>query len=333
MEQTTNLTIGKRIAAHRKRLGLTQDQLAEQVGVSAQAVSKWENDLSCPDISTLPVLARIFGVTTDELLGLESREPVHQAEVIEDSQPEENHTFQVQVDAPKRQSLTIAAWLIAIGGMMLAGHLLHADVGLWSAVWIMALTVFGISSVLRRFNFPGTVAALSGLYFAAEELELIQLDLGWNVLLPCLIVLLGVSLLLDGLTGNKKNWGIHINAPGKGASRAQMVDGLLSYSQSFSESNYRVQTSEFRGGEISVSFGAHSFDFSGVEKVAPECRLRVSSSFGETRLIVPRHYRVEMNATSSFGDIDFAGRCDDTPEGTIYVSGSVSFGELTVEYI
>lgn len=64
MEQT----IGKRIARHRKELGLTQDALAEQLGVTAQAVSKWENDQSCPDISLLPTLCRIFGISTDELL-------------------------------------------------------------------------------------------------------------------------------------------------------------------------------------------------------------------------------------------------------------------------
>ena len=51
MNQTT---IGERIKYHRKRLGMTQEQLAERIGVSAQAVSKWENNLSCPDISILP---------------------------------------------------------------------------------------------------------------------------------------------------------------------------------------------------------------------------------------------------------------------------------------
>ena len=46
-------TMGKRISDLRKRKGMTQEQLAQQVGVTAQAVSKWENDLSCPDISIL----------------------------------------------------------------------------------------------------------------------------------------------------------------------------------------------------------------------------------------------------------------------------------------
>ena len=61
-------TIGSRIAQLRKGKGLTQEELAVKLGVSAQAVSKWENDISCPDISLLPQLVRILGVTADELL-------------------------------------------------------------------------------------------------------------------------------------------------------------------------------------------------------------------------------------------------------------------------
>jgi len=61
-------TLGSRITEYRKAKGITQDQLAEYMGVSSQAVSKWENDLSCPDITLLPRLADYFGVTIDKLL-------------------------------------------------------------------------------------------------------------------------------------------------------------------------------------------------------------------------------------------------------------------------
>ena len=63
-----NMTIGKRIALLRKEKGLTQEELATHMGVSPQAVSKWENDQTCPDISALPRLARLLGVSVDELL-------------------------------------------------------------------------------------------------------------------------------------------------------------------------------------------------------------------------------------------------------------------------
>lgn len=61
-------TLGIRIGEFRKKKGMTQDQLAEYIGVSSQAVSKWENDISCPDIALLPQLADYFSVSVDELL-------------------------------------------------------------------------------------------------------------------------------------------------------------------------------------------------------------------------------------------------------------------------
>ena len=61
-------SIGNRIAKYRKDKKLTQEELAATLGVSSQAVSKWENDTSCPDISLLPQLCKELGITTDELL-------------------------------------------------------------------------------------------------------------------------------------------------------------------------------------------------------------------------------------------------------------------------
>ena len=71
-----NTTIGTRIASLRRERNLKQDELAEKLGVSPQAVSKWENDQTCPDISLLPQLAKMLGVTVDELLtGKKEEEP------------------------------------------------------------------------------------------------------------------------------------------------------------------------------------------------------------------------------------------------------------------
>ncbi len=63
-----NTTLGTRIAALRREKEWKQDELAEKLGVSPQAVSKWENAQTCPDISLLPLLAKILGVSVDELL-------------------------------------------------------------------------------------------------------------------------------------------------------------------------------------------------------------------------------------------------------------------------
>lgn len=62
------MTIGESIRHHRKKLNLTQAQLAERLSVTSQAVSKWESGAGLPDLSMAVPLARALGITTDELL-------------------------------------------------------------------------------------------------------------------------------------------------------------------------------------------------------------------------------------------------------------------------
>lgn len=74
-DMNTNAILCTKIAELRKSSGLTQDALAEKLGVTFQAVSKWENALSCPDISLLPRIAEIFDVSIDALFGLKPKDP------------------------------------------------------------------------------------------------------------------------------------------------------------------------------------------------------------------------------------------------------------------
>lgn len=65
----TSLKIHEQIAFLRRQKGLTQEELAKALGVSNQAVSKWEAGQCCPDIGLLPDIAALFGVTIDQLMG------------------------------------------------------------------------------------------------------------------------------------------------------------------------------------------------------------------------------------------------------------------------
>lgn len=64
--------VGRTIRRLRKERRLTQEELAEQLGVTAQAVSKWENETGMPDISQIVPLAGVFGVSTDVIFGLDT---------------------------------------------------------------------------------------------------------------------------------------------------------------------------------------------------------------------------------------------------------------------
>lgn len=79
-------TLGTMIAELRKQQGMTQLELAEKMGVTDKAVSKWERDLSCPDINSLPNLAEILGVSVEDLMQIKKQadEPVSKvAEILE----------------------------------------------------------------------------------------------------------------------------------------------------------------------------------------------------------------------------------------------------------
>ena len=84
-----NETFGQRLARLRKQNGLTQDEIAEKIGISPQAVSKWENDISSPDISIILSLSDILGVSTDELLGKETINP----EVVDEDAKKRQEEF------------------------------------------------------------------------------------------------------------------------------------------------------------------------------------------------------------------------------------------------
>ena len=86
-------TFGQRLSRLRKEKGLTQEDIAKRIIISPQAVSKWENDLSSPDILVLSSLADILGVSVDELLGHESA-----GDAVNNENKEEDKTFDEEAD-------------------------------------------------------------------------------------------------------------------------------------------------------------------------------------------------------------------------------------------
>lgn len=109
------MTIGTKIQTLRKQRGLSQEQLAEALGVSRQAVSKWEAEQSVPDIDKIILICDYFGVTTDHILrNTES----HQAEQEPEPQPDslmQNNTSQNEVNAEEKKK---AALLLAVAIML-----------------------------------------------------------------------------------------------------------------------------------------------------------------------------------------------------------------------
>ena len=69
----SNKTIGEVISSLRKEKNMTQNDLAEKMNVTDKAVSKWERNLSCPDVNSIPKLAEILDTTVEELINTQSK--------------------------------------------------------------------------------------------------------------------------------------------------------------------------------------------------------------------------------------------------------------------
>lgn len=332
-------TLGKRIMSHRKRLGLTQDALAEKLGITAQAVSKWENDLSCPDISMLPRLAAIFGVTTDELLGAQPKHKVHEAEVVEDQEhglhlENEDGKWEFHWDGGIRGRLFFPVWVLLLGILLLADNILALDIGFWGLAWPSWLLVMGLFS-FQWFSLTGLGFTLVGAYFLAEHLGILPFALTGQIIWPAMVILFGLSLLLDALRKPKKpKFTIHKNGGNSKKTKWDChSDGSgFCCELSFGERTFPVNVSKLHHGTAECSFGSLVVDLSGCQAVSESCHVTLDCSFGELKLLVPRRFAVQCTEASSFGSISYSGQPDSQPEGVIYLDADVSFGEISVEY-
>lgn len=335
MEQT----LGSRITFHRKRLGMTQDKLAEQLGVTAQAVSKWENDQSCPDITMLPKLADLFGITTDELLGRAQPEVVHQAEVV-DEEDDSKHKFELEWDIGKMHGIALAIWVLLVGGLCVVNVIAQWGVSFWNILWPSFLLMLGISGLVKRFNFFSGGCALFGAYFLVANLGLWQLDLGKELIFPIIVVLFGFCLLADALRKPRKphfrfnhSKHSHENSENKLTSEFSIDGEHFSYSLSFGEGSRVITIPRLSSGDADCSFGEMVVDLSGCQQIADRCHISADCSFGELILKVPAQYRVEPNSDTALGSVSIIGQPDTAPAGTILLDADVSFGGITVEYI
>ena len=336
MEQT----LGKRIMAHRKRLGMTQEQLAERLGVTPQAVSKWENDQSCPDIATLPVLADIFGISTDALLGREEKEStkVHTAEVVDkvEIEDDDNHKWEFHWDGGKKGAVTVAVFVLLVGVLLIVSRIFELSASFWDIAWPTAFLVFFGSRLLTRFSAFSAAATLLGGYYLIENMDLYKID-KTELFFPALIVLFGIGLLIDALRKPRKS-GFSFrrkggNKDGKFSSNYSTDEESFDCSVSFGQLERVIILPRLSSGTANCSFGELILDLSGCQEIAENCHLELNCSFGELVLRVPRQYKVIADNNAAFGAVSFNGEPDSDLAATVWVNANVSFGEISVEYI
>ena len=114
------MTLGEKLQKLRKARGLTQEELAEKVGVSRQSLSKWESDGALPDTANIILLADLFGVSTDYLLReAEAATPAPDKKAPAPEQPAPQPVAPIVQVVPPQQKKSAPPTILVIGSVLL----------------------------------------------------------------------------------------------------------------------------------------------------------------------------------------------------------------------
>ena len=179
-----NLEIANRLQKLRKENGYSQEQLAAELGISRQAVSKWERAESSPDTDNLICLAKLYGVSLDELLSTdETVEEIVNNKQVENVESEiivEDEDHDIDDETPKvskRTERVLRAFQSMIPILTVAAYLvLGAVFKMWHPGWIVFVIMPALMSIfdciivkkLSAFVYPlfaTTVFLVLGFYF------------------------------------------------------------------------------------------------------------------------------------------------------------------------
>ena len=350
-----NETLGKRIAALRKEKGLTQEQLAEKVGVSAQAVSKWENDVSCPDITILPLLADLFGVSVDELLGVKPVEPhviiLDKDEMPKDEKKKESFNFEWNKHHGKWSTIAccIGAILVCLFFILhsmanVFPYIETSDLTLkgWNYVWPILVFTLGLSSVPEHIAFGSAMMAFGGYEFVRRVL------LGYNVcklpavpwyvivlvfaIVGLLTVIFGRTLFCRRRRRAMEKHGVYGDRSGRTRMEYSDENNYLKADMSFGNGAVNYERDVLAGGSVDSSFGDYTIDLTQVVTFADSCLLKVDASFGNITILLPRSVRLVKSSDTSFAAFVVTGDPNPDATQTIIIRADVNFGSVQVKY-
>ncbi len=203
-------TIGQFIAALRKASGMTQKQLSERLNISDKAVSRWERDECAPDLSLIPVIAEIFGVTSDEILRGERK--FGEADISEYPVTSAKSTKQVErilndakLKFSIRSIISVGIAIVGLLGAMLCNFGFNrAHIG-----FIVACVLYLAAAVCETIFVIMAFSSVSGEDFESENLGLCKKGIFDKAFLSyaLIFVLLLVSVPLVVIVGDAY-WGL-----------------------------------------------------------------------------------------------------------------------------
>ena len=338
------MNIHETIFSLRRERGYTQERLADMLGVSIAAVSKWETCNAYPDITLLPKLADIFGTSTDTLLGRETASKIIETEVVPETGKRDNGftydsdsgNMDFHWEGAKLEGIGLSCWVLLTGIMYFVTRLLHIDISFWNVLWPTFLLTFGLFGLYTKFSVFRSGCALCGGYFLLDKLGILRVELDSSILIAVLVVLFGLALLADALKKRKYPWqrACTSKAKGKEFCNEYRIEGnTFYYDASFGDSEQHVLLETFESGQISVNFGDFIVDLSGITSLETNCKLRAECNFGQLSIRVPRCFQINSASSTSFAGFEIRGQVDPNPKGIIYLDADVSFGTIVVYYV
>ena len=149
-----NIEIANRLLELRKKNGYSQEELANKLGISRQSVSKWERAEASPDTDNLILLAKIYNVSIDELLGASS---VDVEELRSNNEVVEENTQKFDKKVKKYSLIDKTISTIILSASVITYILLGSLLNLWHPYWVLFLTVpvyYALAKLLNRaFHF------------------------------------------------------------------------------------------------------------------------------------------------------------------------------------
>ena len=196
--------------------------------------------------------------------------------------------------------------------------------------------MFCIFVLYPKFSVFRFGCALVGGFFLLEKLHVITAVLNSGIIIAAIILLFGISLLVDTLRKRSRPrfQDKFCNAHHGKMIRDYSVDGdHFIYDASFGSDRQAVQLDKLRCGEISVNFGDYAVDMTAVASLEEKCTVCADCSFGEMTILIPRRFTVIPDSSTTFASLDVQGHPDASSDGTIHVNADVSFGEIRIQYI
>ncbi len=308
------MTLGEKIKEARKQAGISQEQLAEKMGISRSAVAKWEVNNGMPDIENLKLLANLLGVTIDYLVD----ENEDFEKIAEKEEPREGGN-----KIKKIKSIMWGIALISVGIVFALNALNIADFDMFFDGWwtLFIIVPCAVDLFVEREKTGNIIGLIIGVFLLLCCREILSFSMLWKMLIPAIIVIVGLKMILSGLLGNKAD---EIIANIKASGGETKVGTAI-----FSGQDMNYDGEVFEGAELSAIFGGVECNLKNaiIEK---DCAIKIEAIFGGIDIFVPDNVNVSVKSNCIFGGIS-----NKTPTRknvpTLYITGTCVFGGVDIK--